>query len=93
MRTGSGVETKISDAELAERLADVLDRVRSGAERFVVERDGEPVAVLSPPEPVFTWGDFVALMTRLEWPDEDFAGDLQAIHDAQGQAVIPEWPE
>ena len=95
MSAGSRMETKISDAELAERLADVLDRVRGGGERFVVERDGETVAILAPPAPTpgITWGEFVALLRDLPRPDDGFADDLEEIQAAQGVATMPEWPD
>lgn len=44
------METSITEAELAERLPEIVDRVRRG-EQFVVVRDGEAVAVLGPLHP------------------------------------------
>lgn len=87
------METKISPTELAERLSDVLERVRGG-ERIVVQSDGETIATIAPPErtKVFTWGEFVALMNSLEWPDEDFADDLREIQAMQSRTGPPEWP-
>ena len=88
------METRVSVAELETDLADALERVRGG-ERVVVERDGQAIAMIVPPEPKpgITWGEFVALIHRLEWPDEDFAADLEAIHAAQPPATAPEWPD
>ena len=40
---------QITVRELARKTAEVLDRVRSG-ERFEVTKNGEPVAMLSPPD-------------------------------------------
>lgn len=86
------MERKLTMMELETGLAEVLARVRGG-ERFVVERDGEAVAVLSPPAPVFTWGDFVVLLRTAPRPDPDFADDLEAIQAAQGVAEVFEWPD
>lgn len=44
------METSITEVELAENLAQVIDRVRRG-EQFVIFRDGEAVAVLGPSHP------------------------------------------
>ncbi len=89
------MENKISDADLVEHLAAVLDRVRGGGERFVVERDGEPVAVLAPPElePGMTWGELVALVARLPRLDEDFAADIEAARAILRPVEVPEWPD
>ena len=85
---------KVTEAELANDLPDVLNRVRDG-ERLAVERDGTVVAVLVPPEPKpqFTYGDFIALLNRLPWPDEDFGKDLAEIQASQQPAQIPGWPD
>ena len=42
------MEHRISATELARHLADVLGRIRYRGERFVVERNGTPVARLEP---------------------------------------------
>ena len=47
------METSITEAELAARLPEIVDRVRRG-EQFVVVRDGEAVAVLGPLHPKFS---------------------------------------
>ncbi len=44
------METSITEAELAERVMEIVDRVRQG-EQFVIVRDGEAVAVLGPTHP------------------------------------------
>ena len=43
------MEHRISVTELARRLADVLDRVRTQGDSFVVEVEGDAVARLVPP--------------------------------------------
>lgn len=42
------METKITATELVRRLGDVLGRIRYRGDSFVVERNGEPVAKLTP---------------------------------------------
>jgi len=42
------MESVISATELARKLGDVLGRVRFRGDSFVVERNGEPVARISP---------------------------------------------
>jgi antitoxin (DNA-binding transcriptional repressor) of toxin-antitoxin stability system len=42
------MESRISATELARKLGDVLGRIRYRGESFVVERNGEPIARLTP---------------------------------------------
>ena len=42
------MRTKVSATELARKLGDILDKVRYRRDVFVVERNGEAVAKLSP---------------------------------------------
>ncbi|MBI2767632.1 MAG: type II toxin-antitoxin system Phd/YefM family antitoxin [Chloroflexi bacterium] len=46
--TTAPAPTKITATELARNLSDVLNRVRYRGEHFIVERNGEVVAVLEP---------------------------------------------
>ncbi len=87
------METKISPTELAERLTDVLERVRGG-ERVVVEHDGETIAAIEPvtASPGITVGEFFALVRELPRPDPGFADDLAEIHASQGMAEFSHWP-
>lgn len=87
------VDTTISADDLARGLPEVLDRVRNRGERFTIERDGEPVALLMPPAPKrFTVADFLALWERIPHPDDAFADDVEAVLAAQGRSEPPEWP-
>jgi hypothetical protein len=76
------VTDKLTEAALAERLDEVLDRASQG-EEFAVERDEEVIAVIRPPtpsaQPHITWGEFVAEYRDLPRPDDRFADDLEAI--------------
>jgi len=92
---------RITASELAARLPDILDTVRQNGDRYVVERDGEPVATIAPPNGArdgasdgVTWGEFVTTLAALPRPDAAFADDLEAIHVALNQAPFepPAWP-
>jgi len=88
------VETTLSVAELEHDVGAALERVRGG-ERVVVERDGEPIAMIVPPPPRadLTWGEFVALLEAAPRPDPGFADDLADVQANQGLAEFPEWPD
>ena len=87
------METRITATELAKSLSDVLNRVRYRGEKFVIERNGEPIATLAPAAPVgITMQELAALLADLPRPDEGFADDLEAIQASQPRASIPEWP-
>jgi antitoxin (DNA-binding transcriptional repressor) of toxin-antitoxin stability system len=88
------VETAITATELAKNLSDILNRIRYRGERFVVQRNGEPVASLGPVGAArgFTVAEFLELLRRIDWPDEGFADDLEAIQASQPKAKFPEWP-
>ena len=87
------METRITATELAKSLSDILNRVRYRGERFVIERNGEPIASLAPSAPVgITMGELAALLANLPRPDEGFVDDLEAIQASQPKASIPEWP-
>lgn len=91
------VVNTLTEAELVERLDEVLDRASRG-EEFEIERDGEVFAVIQPPaqnaKPGITWGEFVAKYPDLPQPDDRFADDLEAIL-AERELITdgPEWPD
>lgn len=88
------METKITASNLAKNLSDVLNRIRYRGERFVVERNGEPLAALLPataPRGISVAELFERLRT-IGWPDEGFADDLEAIQTAQPKVELSEWP-
>jgi prevent-host-death family protein len=91
------METTITATELAKGLSDVLNRVRYRNERFVVVRNGEPVATIGPPGPqqrVTTFGEILAKLGDLRFPGDGFADDLEAIHSSQKPiGAPPEWPD
>ena len=88
------MEHTITATDLARRLSDILSRVRYRGERFVVERNGEPVAALMPvtAAPRVTVGELFERLRAIGLPDEDFAADLEAIQATQPKLASPEWP-
>lgn len=88
------METKVTATELAKSLSDVLNRVRYRGERFLIERNGEPVATLAPVEPVsgITLSQLVACLGDVSLPGEGFADDLEAIQSCQPRTTAPTWP-
>ena len=89
------MESRLTATELAKRLSDVLNRVKYRGERFVVVRNGEPVATIGPTaaRPGVTVEEFVARVGDLRMPGDGFADELEAIQAAQGLAESPEWPD
>ncbi len=93
MDVNVAVDTTISADDLARALPDFLDRVRNRGERFTIERDGQPIALLTPPAlQRFTVADFLDLWKRIPHPDDAFADDVEAVLAAQGRSEPPQWP-
>ena len=93
--TDDGTAERITATELARTLSEVLSRVRYRGERFVVERNGEAVAEISPAQPnkPLTLSNFVEWYLSLPRPDDKFADDLEEIQLAQPPMPPPvEWP-
>lgn len=91
---GDEVEHTITAGELAQRLDDVLDRVRNQNERFVIELRGEPAATLAPVGPQLGTTLYQALdaLGDQDLPGDGFADDLEAAQAAQPPARFPKWP-
>lgn len=89
------MEKTITEAELSERLLEILDRVEHHGERFVVERDGVVVATINPArsQPGITVKELIARVGDLPMPGDGFADDLEAIQASQGVAKLTEWPD
>lgn len=87
--------TTITATQLARSLSDVLNRVHYRGERFIVERNGETVATLEPPEPVrgMTLGEMIEVMRAAPQPDDGFWDDVEKINTSQPPAEFPEWPD
>ncbi len=87
------METRITATELSRKLSDVLNRVHYRRERFVVERNGEPIATLAPTvHSNVTFEDLVELLKNAPRPDDRFADDLELIQADQPPATVAEWP-
>jgi len=86
------VTARLTDADLARDLADVLSRVARG-ERFVVERAGTPIAEIVPTTrpPLPTMREVIAAIGHLTPAGEGFADDLEAVQAAQALAEPPAW--
>jgi antitoxin (DNA-binding transcriptional repressor) of toxin-antitoxin stability system len=88
------MDTKLTERELAAALSDVLDRVRRG-ERFVVERDGTPLATLVPPaQPVavgISGRDLVARLGKLRVPDDGFVDEIERARSELPPLRSPQW--
>ncbi|MCC7024926.1 MAG: type II toxin-antitoxin system Phd/YefM family antitoxin [Thermomicrobiales bacterium] len=89
------METTITATELSRRLSDVLNRVKYRGERFVVQRNGETIATITPfsPPPAVTLDDIIAKVGDFSVPGDGFADDLEAIQAEQPPAEFPEWPD
>jgi antitoxin (DNA-binding transcriptional repressor) of toxin-antitoxin stability system len=85
--------TTITTTELTDNLTDILGRVRERGERFVIERDGQPVATLAPASVTagITMRELAARMGDLPLPGESFADDLETIQRSQPPMGDPTW--
>jgi antitoxin (DNA-binding transcriptional repressor) of toxin-antitoxin stability system len=87
---------RITEAELARDLHDVLAKVRDGAE-VIVEQDHRPVAVIKTPQgPGRKISECIALAKAYEAklgyapaPDADFGKDVQAAIEAHREPLSP----
>ena len=87
------MEIKISATELSRNLSDILNRVRYRRERFVVERNGEPIATLAPTATSdVTMRDLIELIRALPPVDEDFGDDVEEMRAGRRPQAMPEWP-
>ena len=88
------MEERITATELARSLSDVLSRVRYRGESFIIQRNGETVATLRPPDtrPPITLRELFSRLGERHAPLEGFAEDLEAIQASQEKiGPPPEW--
>ncbi len=87
------METQITATDLAKGLSDILNRVRYRGESFVVERNGEQVAVLAPAGPTcgITLREVARRLGDSPLPGDGFAEDLEAVQASQPRAEEPTW--
>jgi antitoxin (DNA-binding transcriptional repressor) of toxin-antitoxin stability system len=90
---------RISEADAANNLASVLDRVSAGAE-VVIERDSRPVPVVRPPDAIRgrLVSESIALaeahakeMGYEPTMDAEFAADLREIINKRKPRDLAEW--
>jgi antitoxin (DNA-binding transcriptional repressor) of toxin-antitoxin stability system len=94
-RAGSGtfpaMESHISAAEAAQTFPEVIERVRSHGEVFVVEQAGEPICRIAPMGPAAcTVRDLVRLLQTAPRPDDAYLDAVEEI--ANDQSTLPETP-
>ncbi|WP_437819164.1 hypothetical protein [Sorangium sp. So ce1078] len=85
------MESHISAADAVETFADMIERVRSHGDVFVVEREGEPICRIEPIVPARrTVRDLVRLLQAAPRPDDGYLDAVEEI--AQNQPMLPETP-
>ncbi len=88
--------TKLSEPDFALALSAILDRVQRG-ERIVVERDGQPLAVLTPPGRAASAGTpgrkIFERLGALRMPGDGFADDIAAARANVLPVAGPAWPD
>jgi antitoxin (DNA-binding transcriptional repressor) of toxin-antitoxin stability system len=82
--------TSISTTDAARHLGDYLARVKHKGEHFLLTKNDQPIAELSPAKGTrrATWGDLVSAIARLPG-DPSFADDLEKVNEADQPAANP----
>lgn len=84
--------TRVTTHEVAERMSELLEKVRSQKEYVSITHDGVEVARLLPPlDTSITVGELVAKLQALSPVDETFADDLEDINRQQGSLPDDPW--
>jgi len=78
------MEIRITATELARKLGDVLGKIRYRSDSFVVERNGEPIARISPVvgRASGALGDGLRAWREAAPADPRFAADLDSVNRA-----------
>lgn len=84
------MESHISAAEAARNFPDMIERVRSRGEVFVVEREGEAICRIAPLAPRRTVQDLMRLLQSAPRPDDAYFDAVEDI--ARGQPPLSEEP-
>jgi hypothetical protein len=92
---------RITEAELARDVRDVLEKIERGNEVIIEREDHRPVAVMKQPQPMGRKiSECIALAKAYEEklgyapvPDEDFARDVQEGIDAHREPIRNVWDE
>ena len=87
------MEYRITATELARTIGDVLGRVRYRGDTFVVERNGDPVARITPVagHAGGTLREFVELWRSSGPPDPSFADDLELVNSLDQPPDLDRW--
>jgi antitoxin (DNA-binding transcriptional repressor) of toxin-antitoxin stability system len=82
--------TTINTTEAARHLGDYLARVKYKGEHFLLTKNDQPIAKLSPATGSrrATWGELVSAVARLP-RDPSFADDLEKVNEADQLAANP----
>jgi len=83
----------ISAAKAARSFSEILNRVKYRHESFVVERNREPICRIEPvgqPKRLTT-DNFAEFWKSLPRPDDQFADDLEAIHNTFKELPRSAW--
>jgi antitoxin (DNA-binding transcriptional repressor) of toxin-antitoxin stability system len=82
--------TAISTTEAARHLGDYLARVKHKGEHFLLTKNDQPIAELSPARGSLraTWGELQSAISRLPH-DPSFAYDLEKVNEADLPAANP----
>ena len=85
------MEYRISATDLARRAGEVLGRVRYRGDSFVVDRNGDPVARISPVAGVATGTarELVEVWRSVGVADPSFADDLEAVGAIDAPPELP----
>ena len=91
---------KVTATDFSRNLSDFLNRVRYRDESFVIERNKEAVALVTPPgsppappsggdgggQPIATLSEIAQRLAGVAWPGEGFAEDLLWARDRRSRA-------
>ena len=79
--------------EAARTFADLVNRVRSRGESFVVERGGEPVCRIGPAQPPRrSLGELVELLATVAPPDDGYLDAVERAARRQPKLPRSRWP-
>lgn len=79
------MDTLITATDLAKNLSDILSHARYKGERFIIQRNGDAVAVLGPPDvpsPV-SLREIADRLSDIELPDKEYFDELEKIQTEQ----------